>query len=775
MDGVGTIIAANYVAVAKVLHASFRQHHPDVPFFTVVIDGDEDDRGRSGLGTVLLPTDVIDDEQWRQMAAGYTVMELATAIKPWLLQHLLQSCRTATYLDPDIKLYAPISDCFDAAAEHAIALTPHCLLPVPRDGLEPSEQGLMLSGLFNLGYVSVGQLGRPFLRWWQDRLRFDAVVDVQNALFTDQRWVDWVPSLFDHTVLRDPGLNVAYWNAHERALHRVNDVIHAGAVPLRFFHFSGYDPRAPWQLSKHAATAPRVRLPENPVVQDLCAEYAADLERFDHEKHRVTPYRLDTLADGFRLTPRLRRLIREEQRRGEDVPDPQSDPAGLITWLTAPVRGTAEGPLNRWELLLWEERFDLQAAFPDPNGRDATALRYWFDYDAGAIERRQAEFGNRVAVPSVMTPSEAQTGWSLIAYADAELGVGEAGRRMSRAAQLIGLPTEVVGVAQTGSRRQHPLRHDLRSTPSYDNSITCVNADQLQTVWHQVGIERHGRRGARVGLWFWEVDRLPEPWWPAMALLDQVWVTSAHTKAALDQVGACPVELVRLPVLRRPRPTPHTRADLGLPEDRFVFLCSYDFFSVLRRKNPLDAVAAYTAAFGPDDGAALVLKSINGVHSPQDLDRVRGATKDRPDIVVLDGYVSAGEQAGLLELSDCLVSLHRSEGYGLNLIDAMAAGRPVVATGYSGNMSYMDEASAFLVPWTEVEVGPGAPPYPADARWAQPDLAAAAGILRTVFDDPAAAVSRGLAGQHKVLTENSLEVVGSQLRALTDALLGAHA
>ena len=132
-------------------------------------------------------------------------------------------------------------------------------------------------------------------------------------------------------------------------------------------------------------------------------------------------------------------------------------------------------------------------------------------------------------------------------------------------------------------------------------------------------------------------------------------------------------------------------------------------------------------------------------------------------------------QAGLLELSDCLVSLHRSEGYGLNLIDAMAAGRPVVATGYSGNMSYMDEASAFLVPWTEVEVGPGAPPYPADARWAQPDLAAAAGILRTVFDDPAAAVSRGLAGQHKVLTENSLEVVGSQLRALTDALLGAHA
>ena len=118
----------------------------------------------------------------------------------------------------------------------------------------------------------------------------------------------------------------------------------------------------------------------------------------------------------------------------------------------------------------------------------------------------------------------------------------------------------------------------------------------------------------------------------------------------------------------------------------------------------------------------------------------------------------------MIELSDCVVSLHRSEGYGLNLVDAMAVGTPVLATGYSGNMSFMDDRSAFIVPFEEVEVGPGSEPYPVDAHWAQPDLSTAADLMRRIFDDPSAAREREALGQRKVLAENSLDVAGTRVR-----------
>lgn len=765
-----TILATNYLAMARVLVASFAQHHPGQEFFTLLIDGEEADRSLPGLGTVVLPGDlVLPEGEWRDMATIYTVIELATAAKPAMLSHLLDRDATAMYLDPDIVVYQPLWPCFEAAAARAIALTPHCLAPVPRDGLSPSETMLMHAGIFNLGFIAVGQRARPFLHWWRERLRHDAVVDIENALFTDQRWIDWVPALFEHMVLSDPGLNVAYWNIHERALNlTATGVLHAGASPVSFFHFSGYDPSSPWRLSKHAGEQPRVRFADHPLVEDLCADYASRLGAEDHDVLRRNPYRLDTLPNGFRLTPSIRRVIRTAHLADEDAPNPYTDSAAFVDWLDEPVSGTATFPFSRWDMALWQERPDLRAAFPDPGSEHASVYHRWLTTDPWPLAERVRVFGSdRMVQKQLAAPRFSAVGWSVIAYADAELGVGEAGRRLARAVQQVGLPNEVVGVGENRSRREHKHGHDGRAVPSFDNSITCVNADQLKHIWHKTGLHDQPRRGTRVGLWFWETDRVPERLLPAFGLLDEIWVVSDYTKRAFDRIGLCPVELVTLPVVPRTTPTPHTRRSLGLPEDQFVFTCSYDFFSVLPRKNPLGVIEAYTQAFGPDDGACLVLKSINGDQVREDLAKVERAARRRPDIHVVDGYRTAGEVAGLLELSDCVVSLHRSEGYGLNLIDAMAVGTPVVATGYSGNLAFMDEGSAFLVPYEEVLIGPGADPYPPDGHWAEPDLNAAAGILRAVFDDPASARARGRAGQAKVLAEHSLEVAGDRLRDLT--------
>ena len=174
-----------------------------------------------------------------------------------------------------------------------------------------------------------------------------------------------------------------------------------------------------------------------------------------------------------------------------------------------------------------------------------------------------------------------------------------------------------------------------------------------------------------------------------------------------------------------------TRERLGFPR-RFLFLFLFDFLSVLQRKNPLGLIEAFTRAFSPDEGPVLVIKSINGSLRASELEQVRMAAAGRPDILVVDRHYSAEEKNALLGACDCYVSLHRSEGLGLTLAEAMALGKPVIATGYSGNLHFMTPDNSYLVDYTLSAVPPACGPYPTTARWAAPDLGHAARLLRMV-------------------------------------------
>jgi glycosyltransferase involved in cell wall biosynthesis len=118
----------------------------------------------------------------------------------------------------------------------------------------------------------------------------------------------------------------------------------------------------------------------------------------------------------------------------------------------------------------------------------------------------------------------------------------------------------------------------------------------------------------------------------------------------------------------------------------------------------------------------------------------------------------------MIELADCFVSLHRAEGFGLNLAAAMAAGRPVIATGYSGNTTFMDAGTAFLVPYDLVPVGPDCHPYPPDASWAEPDLDAAARLMRLVFDGGPAVARVAARGRSRILQQYSVAACGRFFR-----------
>jgi glycosyltransferase involved in cell wall biosynthesis len=204
-----------------------------------------------------------------------------------------------------------------------------------------------------------------------------------------------------------------------------------------------------------------------------------------------------------------------------------------------------------------------------------------------------------------------------------------------------------------------------------------------------------------------------------------------------------------------------------LPENRFLFLFFFDFRSFIQRKNPWAALRAFAAAFRDDPSAPvnLVIK-MNGTGAcPEDyqtflaLDAVRD-----PRVILIDRVMEDREIKELVRLCDCFLSLHRSEGFGRGLAEAMYFGKPVIATGYSGNLDFMNEMNSCLVDCTLVPVGAEEYPYGAGQRWAEPDVEQAAWYLRQLVADSVHATGIGQRAAHYIQTHHSFVAVGARHR-----------
>jgi SAM-dependent methyltransferase/glycosyltransferase involved in cell wall biosynthesis len=765
-----TIVAKNYLAQARVLAGSFLEHNPDGHFAVLVIDEVDGYFDPEGEQFTLLTPANIGCEPFDRMAARYDVLELSTAVKPWLLQQQLAAgAETITYLDPDIQVFAALDHLHDEAMRHGLALTPHNTRPIPDDGKKPTQIDIMVAGVYNLGYVSVGpgaEIGQ-LLDWWCERLARDCRVDPEYGYFVDQRWFDLAPGFVtDYAIIRDPEYNVAYWNAHSRELTGGDGVYTVDGRPLGFFHFSGFDPARPDVLSRHQT---RLNLADRPALRRICAEYAEAVRSSGSDQARDWPYTYGTMANGSPMSGPMRALYAMGEDAGAltESPFEESGCRALLNWSAHQDPGAPTG-VNRALAWVYGRRVDLRAAFPDLAGGSLSPFLQW------AAERGPSELelppevlpatSARRKPPSAPPPPPESPpfGVNVIGYFRSELGVGEAARQAVSALDAVGLPLlPMHGATVPLSRQLHNFRHLDPGDAGYPINLICMNADALPDFAEHAGSAFFADRYS-IGLWFWEVSAAPpDGWRDAFALVDEVWAPTAHVAEAVSSVASVPVTQVRLPI-EMPRTAPLERSVLGL-RDGFMFLFSFDYLSVFKRKNPLAVVEAYTRAFEVGEGTTLVLKCINEDHDPVNHGKLLAAVQDRPDIQVIDGYLDPDVKDALTAACDCYVSLHRSEGFGLTMAEAMYLGRPVIATGYSGNLDFMTPANSHLIDHELVPIGDDAAPYPPTGVWAEPDVAQASRAMREVFDDQAGARALGAAAAASIRETHSAHAAGRRM------------
>jgi len=352
-----------------------------------------------------------------------------------------------------------------------------------------------------------------------------------------------------------------------------------------------------------------------------------------------------------------------------------------------------------------------------------------------AARRRWLIQGSALLAPHPDQPAPpARAGIAVAGELDRASGLGEGARLM-----LHGL--EALGVPAWEMRRNRPL------PPEGAPLLLHVNAPHMPLALLRLG--RPALRGRQiVGYWAWELPVVPASWRTGVAFVHEVWVPSRFTAAALEPLLPGRVRVVPHPVAAHPpMPSALDRAAFGLPIDALVTLMSFSLASSFERKNPLGAIAAHRAAFGDRMDRVLLLRVGDPHHFPADFAELRNAAS-RPNIHIDTRTLPAADHYALMAACDIVLSLHRSEGFGLVPAEAMLLGVPVIATDWSGNVDFMDAGCAAMVPARLIPaIDPRGVFMAPGAVWAEPDVAVAAAHLVRLADDPVARRALGQAGQ----------------------------
>jgi glycosyltransferase involved in cell wall biosynthesis len=375
----------------------------------------------------------------------------------------------------------------------------------------------------------------------------------------------------------------------------------------------------------------------------------------------------------------------------------------------------------------------------------------------------------RSPVPSeiaIANPEALRPGVACIGHPSAESGVGEALRATAKGFAAAGVPFSLVGLETYTTARlgDDSMASHVSACLDRRVNLLCDGIVGAEIALAALGPEAFTGRTAILRP-FWELAKVPDRFGPLLSRFQEIWAPSEFVRAAFAAVVDVPVLRVPVPVELGPVEQ-GTRSSFGLPEGTTLFLFAFDPCSFFDRKNPLGLIEAFNRAF-PRGGSAdvgLVIKTLAAGPHAHALNKVKAAIAGDKRIHLIERTMSRPEMNGLLAVSDAYVSLHRSEGFGFGLAEAMALGKPVVGTAYSGNADFLNPETGYPVSFTLVPVRAGEYPDHEGQLWAEPDLGAAAEHMLAIVEQPAQARRRALAGQSFIRTYHSPAVVGKLMR-----------
>ncbi len=447
----------------------------------------------------------------------------------------------------------------------------------------------------------------------------------------------------------------------------------------------------------------------------------------------------------------------------------------LMRWMTRtarPAHGTSLASIL-WFLAELEE--DLSKG-TDELWLDTPAYQARFPLAQTSIEQRQSYWRHVERFAAMGAPMQAvresnplgtrveqadELGVNLYGHFCYPSGLGEAAWQIRRGLEAAGT---AVAPRDLPAAIQHDI-HDRDGMRGPEVHPVTLHVLPPEHQFHEIyarAMSQPRKDARRAAVWYWELEKTPQLWAQRAKRYDEIWAPTRFIRDSFAEVMPIAVRAVA-PGVTLGVVAERDRAWFGLPENRFMVLFAFDMCSVMERKNPLGLVRAFRRAFKPTDDAVLVIKVTRGNFDPEGMALLR-AEEAKGQMVIIDRVMSRAEAMALMACCDCYASLHRSEGFGLTLAEAMLLGKPAIGTNYSGNLDFMTPEVSRLVEFKKIVIANQLPQYPKGVVWAQPDEEHAGTILREFYDQPDRAKELGLAG--KLHAEHVLEPKAAARRVL---------
>eukprot|EP00977_Amphora_coffeiformis_P016822 scaffold5323_cov173-Amphora_coffeaeformis.AAC.8 len=717
----------------------------------------------------------------RELTFKFDMMELISTIKPFALLYTFEKLghNNAIFLDSDVWVTDSMDPIQQQLQTHSAIVTPYITAPTPDDRLELFDHQILRMGTYNAGFLAFRNslASKTFLNWWKDRLRSYGFNDLSRGLYYDQIWLDFITSFMDqkdYLVLRDPRYNIAHWN-----LHYLGDSLHLDSntglpflddQPAGFLHFSGSSELRNFDISKISKDTTRYTFSDFPRLEDIWKAYASKLEEHDAGFFRGISYGYEQFKEGRAITPLMRRTYAAatdtavtaieasyhlddagDRYYGVSIPpidkiDFQKNVVGDPFCASGHCRSHGKLTFYKWfltstpdtyvnsegcffftglEQRAWQSRPDLQTKFPEPMGKDFIGFKSWFLTHAVrgnhlTLENRNVwrsmwsyHIANHRRFHKIVTGSN-DIGINFIGWHGYHFGIAQISRKLYVAGREVNISANAIQLPPPGGGQPstHPdfLEYELTKSPSEIINLYMVNAE------HTTFLKQH----------------IP-------------------------------------PMIRE------NKYNIGIEKSvkPFTFLLVFDFNSYMERKNPFATIRAFLDAFpassDPTGKYRLVVKSHSGKDA--DIQEMHATAKNDTRIVFISRMLSDKQNAALHQHQDCFVSLHRSEGYGLNILESLGAGIPVITTNYSGNVEFFRavpsflESCAFPVPYELVKIEKTAGPYEAGQHWAEADHEYAVNAMRAVAKNDCK-TKHGREISKLVLNQFGQAAIGRQMQSL---------